>query len=242
MVLGIRPNVFVAIGGALAILGGAAAQTATAEPLSEAHIQRQQLVHQAAGDVRAVDAEVASAGFPFSLTRFYHWDPEAPAGLLGKGWRLSLEARLVPSANTVTLDEADGTDTVFTRQADGSYTAPAGAQYALTAAANAGYSLVSQDGSSREFDATGRLTHWLNAADEGLQLVYTPTGRIASVTDAEGHAAAFSTDSEGRLLRVTFVGGVVTYVYSSQGYLTRVAGVDGSVRTYAYDAQGQLIS
>lgn len=239
MVLGIRPKAFIAVGGALVILGGACAQAATAEP----HSQRQQAVRQAADDMREVDGEVASQGFPFSLTRFYHFDPEAPAGLLGKGWRLTLESRLVVAANTVTLDDADGADVVFTRQADGSYTTPPGAPYTLKAVGGAGYSLTAQDGTSRTFNAAGRMNGIVNPDGKGLRLTYTPTGRIASVTDAEGRVAAFATDSTGRLIYVTLADGKrVTYVYTSQGYLSAVARVDGSKRTYTYDAQGRLIT
>ncbi|MFF5964738.1 DUF6531 domain-containing protein [Streptomyces collinus] len=239
MALDIRSKTFIAVGGVLVILGGVAAQTAMAEP----HNQRQQAVRQVADDVREVDVEVASQGFPFSLTRFYHWDPEEPAGLLGKGWRLTLESRLVLASNTVALDDADGTDVVFTRQADGSYTAPPGAPYTLRAVAGAGYSLTAQDGTSRTFNTAGRLTGMVNAAGKGLRLTYTSTGRIASVTDTEGRTAAFATDSAGRLIHVTLANGKrVTYVYTSQNYLSAVAAVDGSKRTYTYDAQGRLIT
>jgi YD repeat-containing protein len=239
MALGIRSKTFIAIGGALAMFSGVAAQVATAEP----HSQRQQAVRQAADDVREVDGEVASQGFPFSLTRFYHFDPEAPAGLLGKGWRLTLESRLVLASNTVTLDDADGTDVVFTRQTDGSYTAPQGAPYTLTAVAGAGYSLTAEDDTSRTFNSAGHLTGIMNAAGKGLRLAYTSTGRLASVTDAEGRTAAFATDSAGRLTYVTLADGRrVTYVYTSQSYLSAVVGADGSKRTYTYDAQGRLIT
>lgn len=240
MALGMRPKTFIAVGGALVLVSGVAAQAATAEP----HHQRQQAVHQAAAEVREVDVEVASQGFPFSLTRFYHWDPQAPSGLLGKGWRLTLEARLVLASNTVTLDDADGTYLVFTRQADGSYTAPQGVPYTLKAVAGAGYALTAQDGgTSRTFDAGGRLTGIVNSAGEGLRLTYTATGRIASVTDAEGRTAAFATDTAGRLIYVILADGKrVAYVYTSQSYLSAVVGVDGSKRTHTYDAQGRLIT
>lgn len=239
MALGVRTKTLIAVGGALALFSGVAAQVATAQP----HSQLQQAQRQAADDVREVDVEVAGQGFPFSLTRIYHWDPQAPSGLLGKGWRLTLESRLLPASNTVTLDDADGTDIVFVRQADGSYTAPQGVPYALAAVAGGGYSLTAQDGTSRTFNAAGRLTGIVNAAGKGLRLAYTSTGRIASVTDAEGRTAAFATDSAGRLIHVTLAdGGRITYVYTSQSYLSVVAGVDGGKRTYTYDAEGRLIA
>ncbi|MFH8343076.1 DUF6531 domain-containing protein [Streptomyces sp. AM6-12] len=189
-----------------------------------------------------MDAEVASRGVPFSLTRFYHWDPAAPSGLLGKGWRLSLEARLAVSTTTVVLDDADGTKVIFTKQSDGSYSTPEDTAYKLTATGG-GYSLASDSGNLvRNFDRTGRLSGVINGSGEGLRLTYTAAGRIASVSDAEGRVASFNTSSTGLLLTVSLAdGGRVTYAYTNQGYLVRVADVVGKVRTYSYDSQGRLI-
>ncbi|MFD9398219.1 DUF6531 domain-containing protein [Streptomyces sp. NPDC060011] len=241
MALRKRTKAFIAIGGTLALFGAGTAQTALAAPSNDQRTH-QRAAQTTAAELREVDVEVASQGFPFSLTRYYHWDPQASSSLLGKGWRLSLEARLLPSSSTVTLDDADGTNIVFTQQADGSYSAPAGTPYALTTAGT-GYSLTAQDGSTRAFDATGRLTGIKNSAGLGLRISYSAAGRITAVTDAEGRRALFSTDSTGRLASVTLADGRrVTYVYTSQSYLSAVAGVDGTVRTYTYDAQGHLIT
>ncbi|WP_428843699.1 DUF6531 domain-containing protein [Streptomyces hirsutus] len=98
---------------ALAALSAGAA-SATATPLPDRSDQRQQASRPAADEPVVVDVEVASTGHPFTLTRFYHWDPEVPSGLLGKGWRLSFEANLLPSSSTVILDDTDGTVRTFT--------------------------------------------------------------------------------------------------------------------------------
>lgn len=189
-----------------------------------------------------MDVEVASIGHPFTLTRFYHWDPQAPSGLLGKGWRLSFEANLLPSSSTVILNDADSTELVFTRLADGSFTAPDGAAYTLAVGKDGSYSLTGEDGTVRTFTPAGRLTGILNAAGQGLRLAYNASGYITSVTDAEGRTAAFTTDSAGRLVRVTLADGKrVTYAYSNQGYLVAAARADGSIRTYAYDTEGRII-
>lgn len=237
-----QTKAFITIGATLALFSGGVAQAATAAT-TVGHGLHLQTVRSTEADLRVVDVEVASQGFPFSLTRYYHWVPQTSSGLLGKGWRLSLEARLLPSSGTVTLDDADGTSIVFTQQADGSYTAPAGAPQALAATAGAGYSLTAEDGTARAFDATGRLTGIKNSTGLGLRIAYSAAGRITSVTDTEGRRALLSTDSMGSLLSVTLADGRrVTYAYTSQGYLAAVAGVDGSIHTYTYDADGRLIA
>ncbi|WP_159039702.1 DUF6531 domain-containing protein [Streptomyces sp. TP-A0356] len=236
-----RMPTFLAVAGLSAVLGGSVTQAAAAS-LGPARVEQKVESFRAAGDLQVVDVEVASKGVPFNLTRYYHWDPAASSGMLGKGWRLSLEARLEVSADTIILDDADGTKVPFIKQSDGTYTSPEGAPYKLTAAGES-YSLKANDGSLvRNFDKSGRLTSVVNGAGAGLKLAYTSTGRIASVADAEGRVAYFSTDSSGQLVGVTLAaGGHIAYSYTSQGYLSKVAGVDGTVRTYVYDSEGRLI-
>ncbi|MER6038356.1 DUF6531 domain-containing protein [Streptomyces sp. NPDC001835] len=207
-----------------------------------APVADQSTVDSTASDLQVVDAEIASRGVPFSLTRFYHWDSAATPGILGKGWKLSLEAKLEVSAATVVFDEADGTKLTFTKQNDGTYSTPEGTAYKLTAT-NGGYTVTSDSGNlMRNFDRAGRLSTVVNGSGEGLKLAYASTGRIASVSDAEGRVAHFNTRSTGLLLTVTLAdGGRVTYTYTNEGYLTRVADVVGKVRVYSYDAQGRLI-
>jgi YD repeat-containing protein len=235
-----RKSVAFALAGlGIAAMSVAHAATASQETEPVAH---QSPVRSAASDLRVVDAEVVSRGVPFSLTRFYHWDPAATPGLLGKGWKLSLEARLEVFSTTVVLNDADGTKVTFTKQSDGTYSAPEGTAYKLTAT-DGGYSLTSDSGNLvRNFDGTGRLSTVVNGSGEGLKLTYTATGQIVSVSDAEGRVARFNTSSTGLLLTVTLAdGGRVTYVYTNEGYLARVADVVGKVRTYSYDSQGRLI-
>ncbi|MBM7172223.1 hypothetical protein JQK87_28270 [Streptomyces sp. G44] len=195
------------------------------------------------GDVRVVDAEVTSRGYPFSLTRFYHWDPAAAPGLLGKGWKLTLEARIDVSTETVVLHDADGTKVTFTKQSDGTYSAPAGTPYKLSATTD-GYRLTpNNEGPVRNFDQAGRLTTVVNRSGDGLHLAYASNGRIASVSDAEGRVVRFTTSNTGLLLRVTLAdGGRITYVYTNGGYLAQVADVLGRVLSYTYDSQGRLIT
>lgn len=235
----IRNMTFLAMGGLLVIVGGSsAAQAATAPPVPA----QQNRVMRVASALQVIDAQIPSSGFPFSLTRYYHWDPTAPAGLLGKGWRLSLEVKMEVAAASVTFDDADGTALVFVKQSDGTYTAPQDAHYKL-AATSQGYSLTSDDDSHvLHFDKTGRLATVFNGTGKGLTLAYTSTGRIASVSDAEGRVARFTTNSAGQLIYVTLPDDSrITYAYTSQGYLSRAAGADGTVRSYTYDAQGRLI-
>ncbi|WP_223778473.1 DUF6531 domain-containing protein [Streptomyces sp. 135] len=236
----IRNSITLGLAGmSLAALGVAPADATSQETAQAIH----QEARNSTGDVRVVDAEVTSKGFPFSLTRFYHWDPAAAPGLLGKGWKLSLEARIDVSTETVVLHDADGTKVTFTKQSDGTYSAPEGTPYKLSATSD-GYRLTpNNDGPVRNFDQAGRLTTVVNRSGDGLHLAYASNGGIASVSDAEGRVVRFTTSSTRLLLRVTLAdGGRVTYVYTNSGYLTQVADVLGRVLSYTYDSQGRLIT
>ncbi|WP_186785200.1 DUF6531 domain-containing protein [Streptomyces misionensis] len=236
-----RVITFLTVGGLLVMVGSGTAQAATDFPVS-ARVEQQSRALQASIPP-VVDVQVPSGGFPFSLTRYYHWGPAAAGGLLGKGWRLSLEVKLEVTANEATFHDADGTSLIYTKQSDGTYAAPDGAPFKL-AATSEGYALAAIDGSQvRNFDKTGRLTTVVNGTGTGLKLSYTSAGTIASVVDAEGRVARFTTNSSGQLIYVTLAdGGRVTYVYTNQGYLAIVAGVDGTQQSYTYDSQGRLIN
>ncbi|MFK4071341.1 hypothetical protein [Streptomyces sp. NPDC029674] len=107
-----------------------------------------------------------------SRRNLLRWDPAAAPGLLGKGWKLLLEARIDASTETVVLHDADGTKVTFTKQSDGAYSAPEGTPYKLSATTD-GYRLTpNNEGPVRNFDRAGRLTTVVSRSGDGLHLAY----------------------------------------------------------------------
>jgi YD repeat-containing protein len=65
---------------------------------------------------------------------------------------------------------------------------------------------------------------------------YDPLGRLASVTDANGHTTTYGYDDAGRLASLTDRNGATTrYSHDSAGRVTGVLLADGSSLTYTTD-------
>ncbi len=182
------------------------------------------------------DATLPGAGTTFALERHYRSDTDR-VGLLGRGWSTGFEASLVAGTNAQTLVDADGARIVFTRNADGTYTAPKPVRYRLTAAGST-FTVTAPDRTARRFDATGRLTAILDAGGVGLTLTYGAAG-LAGVTDAAGRVVTM-TLTGGRLTKATLPDGrFVQYGYTGT-LLSSVRGLNAGTTTYGYDAGNRL--
>ncbi|MEU8984630.1 polymorphic toxin type 17 domain-containing protein [Streptomyces sp. NPDC048309] len=179
------------------------------------------------------DTVVPGKGLPLTVSRSYSSASTDTTGLLGKGWKLSFEAKLTATTSTVTLTEADGAKIDFSKQSDGSYTAPKPVRYALTQTSD-GFKVTNIDHTSRVFNPSGQLTGWLDGGGQGLSLGYSG-GKLAKITDAAGRETTFDVDATtGRLKSVSTSGGMtVAYGYEA-GQLATVTGTDGGVTTYKY--------
>ncbi|MGW2256173.1 DUF6531 domain-containing protein [Kitasatospora sp. NPDC001660] len=186
------------------------------------------------------DARLPSPGVPFTLTRSYASNNPA-SGPLGPGWSLPWSAALSTAANgDVTFTAEDGSQYRFTKNPDGSYTAPVTARSTLRTDGAGGYLLNTPDLRTLAFDATGRLTSVRDRAGQGLTLAYT-AGQLTGVTDSAGRTATLSYNV-GLLTQVMLADGRhVDYGYTGS-QLTSVSSLDGTTTTYAYDAAGRLAS
>ncbi|MDQ0931467.1 RHS repeat-associated core domain-containing protein [Streptomyces turgidiscabies] len=137
------------------------------------------------------------------------------------------------AASAVTLTEPDGAKVEFTKQSNGTFTAPKPVRYVLTQTSS-GFTVTSTDHTSRVFNASGRMTGWLDGAGQGLAFSYSDT-KLTEITDAAGRDTTVDVDvATGRLNSVTLSDGrKVTYGYEA-GQLARVTGTDGGVTQYTY--------
>lgn len=71
---------------------------------------------------------------------------------------------------------------------------------------------------------------------------YTPGGRVASVTDANGNTVAFDYDAAGRVVSVNQPGGrVARYHYDPNGRVVAVTTPEGLRYQTAYDPEGRIV-
>jgi YD repeat-containing protein len=94
------------------------------------------------------------------------------------------------------------------------------------------------------YDALGRPTQVINAAVQAaplLQQAYTPNGKLASLTDANGNTTNFAYDGFDRPSTTTYPGGSTeTFTYDPNGnVLTRKTRANATI-TFSYDTLNRL--
>ncbi|MFE5375192.1 RHS repeat-associated core domain-containing protein [Streptomyces mirabilis] len=186
------------------------------------------------------DAQQSSVGGGLDLTRRYSSD-NTSTGSLGQGWTLPWDARLSKDVDgNVTYTSESGAKYPYTKNSDGTFTAPATTRSTLKSLADGTYTLTTPDKRTLSFDSGGHLASAKNRSGQGVTYGYT-AGHLASVSDAAGRASA-ATYSGDLLSRVQLADGRhVDYGYTD-GRLTSVTGTDGKQITYGYDTGGRLDS
>lgn len=188
-----------------------------------------------------VDVAIPTPGLGLSAARTYN-SADPATGWLGKGWHFGYEARLEATGGgaVVVLHAEDGQQVRYDRQPDGTYRGGAGVTAKL-ATNGAGWLLRTRAQLERGFGPNGRLLSITDANGNKVSLTYDATGRITSAASA-GRTLAFTTDTAGRITRVTLQDGrYVGYGYAN-GLLTSARDLAGRTSTYGYDPQGRLIT
>jgi len=189
-------------------------------------------------------------GPPLDLTMTYNADPSVQS-MLGRGWRLSLDAQVELLSGGVLLRKGSGQAQAYAFNSPSptypaSLTPPTGVFDTMTAYADR-YELL---------DKQTRLT-WVFSSLQGtvlklgsirdqngntLSVARNSDGTIASVTDAAGRQATFSYNSSKRCTAInTPDGRSVSLSYDGSGNLTGVTDLAGIATSYAYTL-GNLLS
>jgi RHS repeat-associated protein len=187
------------------------------------------------------DFVMSSYGIPFQATRFYS-SANTATGMFGAGWTWTYDAKVVAAANgSVRVRAEDGSEAVYTKAADGSYTRPAGIRSKLSTVAGGGWQLVTPDQRTLRFDAAGKLVTVRNARGFGVTLGYDASGLLTSVTDAAGRVARIENRTDLRLItKITLPDGRSTQFDYIGGRLLKVQDALGFTHSYSYDASGRL--
>jgi RHS repeat-associated protein len=186
------------------------------------------------------DIKVPSLGVPLTFTRCYSSAFSNVSGPLGPGWKDSFSANLAfDDAGDAIFTNESGQAILFYKNADGSFTAPAGYS-TLTQLGDGTYRLTRVNGTSYHFDANGNPLSEADRNGQGLTYSYSG-GQLTTVTDQTGRTATLA--YTGNLLSsVTYSDGrSVGFGYTS-GLLTSFTDVRGKVWHYAYDGGNRLAS
>jgi RHS repeat-associated protein len=127
-----------------------------------------------------------------TFVRFAYNSLDTSDTVMGPGWSAQASAPIRlgaaldfhpnPNPTTVTLTDGDGTASVFTKQSDGTFKAPAGVHYQLVAQ-NAANCTPNKDDAS---DA------WVMTSPDGTRFFYDCDGYTTSIVDKNGNTETFT--------------------------------------------------
>lgn len=188
------------------------------------------------------DLSMAALGAPLGMARSYSSNDDR-VGAFGRGWSHTYDSELTVDGTTgdITHHDVTGSQRVFTRNSDGTYTAAHGIRDTLQATPS-GWRLVTREGATSEFDGSGNLTQMRDRNGQGVDLAYqdgllstvTGSGRSISVTwTGDGQRIASVATSDNR---------TVSYDYDADGNLSAFINADGKATSYGYDAGQRLDS
>jgi RHS repeat-associated protein len=151
----------------------------------------------------ATDANVATAGPALSVARSYNSRDPRTTGAFGAAWATVYDAkaeeRYDPSGavSTVVVTYPDGSDVAYGRNADGTFTAPAGRASTLIRLPN-GYELIDKSVTTYAF------TQPLGTGRYGLATITDSSGRAETFTWASGQITTATSAVSGRALHFTW--------------------------------------
>ncbi|MBE0448732.1 MAG: RHS repeat protein, partial [Actinobacteria bacterium] len=166
-------------------------------------------------------------------------------GVLGPGWKLENDLFLQENADgSVTFKDEDGTNHKFTKNADGSYTAPQGVYLKLTKISTTIFTIKDKANSTFRFE-NGLLTRITDEKSTLNATTFSYTnGRLSQVTDPTGRMLNYTYDpSSGKLISITAdpTNRAISFSYEN-GRLTSVTDPKGAPTRFSYDGSGRISS
>ncbi|MDR2508799.1 MAG: DUF6531 domain-containing protein, partial [Candidatus Ancillula sp.] len=192
----------------------------------------------------------------FNIVRNYNSigaKDSANSGQFGRGWTFEYFAHLaydITQNGDIILFQGDGSRRYFIKNADGSYTTPAGTKLKLTVQKDAdqnaiGYTIIDMQGEPAQktynFDRYGTLQSIEDFSNRRITLQYDGVF-IKSMIDFYGRAYNFTLNSDGNITEITLPNGSKNHYTYADGLLKTFTNADGNVIKYNYDENGQMTS
>lgn len=182
-----------------------------------------------------------------SIQRTYN-SQDKRNGMLGRGWRLSIESSLEEESNgDVLYTDEDGTIHRFVKMGDGSYVAPKGVFKQLTKNTEGNYTVtdLTPANISMSYDSSGRLVSIFDKNNNKISLKYE-NGLLTEMMDDVGRKILFNYYPNNLLREISaYSGNKVVYSYNTDQLLEGVeffdkAGVSYRLLNYRYDTNKRL--
>ena len=181
-----------------------------------------------------------------AFKRTYLAQPAVPGtGDFGPNWVHNWETRLLSQSsstssapNLIWIDETGG-PWLFTRNTDGTLSAPPAVFMTLTESSDH-YTLMRKDGVSYTFSRSssapiGRLTAITEPHGNSVQITYDSNGNLATISEPLVGTISITRNSGGQIGQITRVRDNLSYTYAyTSGVLTSSADFDNNTTRYAY--------
>ncbi|MBZ5536630.1 MAG: DUF6531 domain-containing protein [Acidobacteriia bacterium] len=190
------------------------------------------------------DLMIPSRGLPFVFQRTYN-ALNSNSGPLGAGWTHSYDISLSTRPDGLTTVEwSDGHDIFYVRNSDGTFTPSLGGTFdTLVQNADGSFTLTQKNQTQLIFTPAGKLSTITDKNGNSLVLSYDGVGNLSQITDTAGRVNRFGYDSSNHIVLLTDpVGRVVGFGYDSAGDLISSTDPDGGITSYAYDASHRVTS
>ena len=185
------------------------------------------------------DVKVPTKGIPLEFERTYNSN-DASDGDLGFGWSYNWQISVNPEANgNVVILRGDGSQDLFTKNPDGSYSPPSlGVHDTLSRNTDGTYKLVTKDQTTYSFNPANLLASVTAENGQVTTLTYNANQQLVTITEPTGRTIGITHDSStGRITQITDPNGKsISFTYSPAGDLTSVTDQDGGVTKFAYDS------
>jgi RHS repeat-associated protein len=139
------------------------------------------------------DASVETVGPALSVVRSYNSLDARRDGLFGAGWstRFDMKVEAEPSGSLL-VTYPDGRRLRFAPKGDGSFQPPPGMHATLATVTGGGWKLMDKSSTVYHFNAQGRLTRVVDGRGRAQELTYGTDGKLAKVTAVGGRSLTFT--------------------------------------------------
>ena len=197
------------------------------------------------------DASMKELNGEFSIVRSYNSKGTDQNSMFGRGWSFNYDQSLSQMEDgSILFMRGDGSYLFFTKNEDGTYTAPDGYVYDLEAVSYKdtdhdyiGWEVTDADQSVWSFDKYGMLRFVTDVNGFKTTLDYDEEYNLNKIMTPSGKEFGIKQNPFGYIEKLTLPdGGVVSYKYDDKGNLISVKNPNGDTREYQYDADSRMTS
>ena len=181
------------------------------------------------------DASLNDLGGQFIIGRTYNSLGASINSMFGRGWSFYYDQALSLTADgDVVYKREDGSYLTFTKNADGSYSAPVGYNLQLKKIA---YEITLED------ETKLTVYDWEITDASQKKLRFDRYGVLTSITDVDGFVTTFDYDENYNLSKIVTPSGKEFHITLDEfGYITKIILPNGKAVKYQYDNVGNLIA